>query len=146
MSTYTVAKGFGIKINNKSAGAITSIGGLNVTRETEDVTTITSDSGWREFMGTYRDGGDLNIEGLCKASDEGVAELEDAALDGDDPVTIAVTFPSNMGGSWSSSAIVTAFTKGEGQVSGLLKWSATLKRSGAPTTPAAASTGTGTGS
>ena len=141
MSTYTVAKGFGIKVNNKSAGAITSIGGLNVTRETEDVTTITSDSGWRDYMGTYRDGGDLQIEGLCTASDEGVAELEDAALDGDDPVTIAVTFPSNLGGSWSSSAIVTSFTKGEGQVSGILKWTATLKRCGAPTVTAPAGNG-----
>jgi len=42
-------------------GDINSIGGPSSSRETIDVTTLGSTGGYREFIGSLRDGGDLSL-------------------------------------------------------------------------------------
>jgi predicted secreted protein len=41
---------------------VNSISGPNVTRDTIDVTSLDSTSGYREFIGGFRDGGELSLE------------------------------------------------------------------------------------
>ena len=43
---------------------LTSIGGIEITADTTDVTTLDSEGGYREFIGTFKDGGEVPIEGF----------------------------------------------------------------------------------
>ena len=45
-------------------GGLTSIGGIEITADTADVTTLDSVGGYREFKGTFKDAGEVPIEGF----------------------------------------------------------------------------------
>lgn len=137
MSKYHIAKGLGLSINSKSAGSITSIGGVEISVDTEDVTSVTDVDGYRRWMPTLRDAGEVAIEGLCDTTDEGQTELQNAK-DLDDELPVVITLPEAMKLAWSFNAVVTKYKLGEATPGGLIKFSTSLKISGKPTLAAPA--------
>ena len=53
---------------------LTSIGGLELSADTIDVTTLASD-GYREFIGSLKDGGEVSLEGYFEP-EEGKGQKE----------------------------------------------------------------------
>ena len=43
---------------------LTSINGLELSADTIDVTTLDSDGGYREFIGGFKDAGEVSLEGF----------------------------------------------------------------------------------
>lgn len=61
----TLQKGDGASPENYvSILGIRSISGPEISRDTHDVTTMLSPSGWREFIGGLKDGGEVSFEAL----------------------------------------------------------------------------------
>lgn len=61
----TLQKGDGNSPENfVSILGIRSISGPEISRDTHDVTTMLSPSGWREFIGGLKDGGEVSFEAL----------------------------------------------------------------------------------
>ena len=56
-------RSLGTKLTKGSVdiSGLTSIGGIEITAETIDVTTLDSDGGYREFIGGFKDAGEVPI-------------------------------------------------------------------------------------
>lgn len=50
------------KRNTVALAEVTNIGGFNKSRETIDITTLDSIGGYREFLGGFRDGGEIVLD------------------------------------------------------------------------------------
>lgn len=137
MDEYYIAKGFQINVSSKSLGHVTSFGGIEITTDTEDTTCITDDDNYKTFMGTYSDGGDIAIAGLCVESDEGLDVLE-ANKDGGAVLPFEVILPAAMKKKLVFNGVVTKYKIGAGEVANLMKWEATVKVSGRPSIAAVA--------
>ena len=46
-------------IGGKTVGGLTSIGGVEVSSETSDVTSLDNADGYKEFLGGFKDGGEV---------------------------------------------------------------------------------------
>jgi len=107
---------------------ITSITGPSTTADTVEVTHYTSDDGYKEFVQTFRDGGEIVIEGNLDASDDGqvalITDLNDGSSD-----AYTLTLPNTEASTWTFSAIVTAFETLQPR-DGVIGFSATLKVTG----------------
>lgn len=139
-----------LKIGANAIVGLTSIGGLSLTAETIDKTTLSSTGGYREFTGGFKDGGEVPISGYFEPSDTtGQKALYDAFVAGT-ATAYTVLFPTAMGASWSFNGVVTAFGTGA-ELEGMVTFEATIKVSGAPSLLITASAGltalalTGTG-
>ena len=62
------AQGTKLKIGANSIAELTSIGGLSLSADTIDVTTLDSD-GYREFIQGMKDGGEVSISGYFNPAD-----------------------------------------------------------------------------
>lgn len=126
------ALGTVINKDEQKLGGLTSIGGIEITGETIDVTTLDSDGGYREFIGGFKDGGEVPIEGFFEPGEEnGQVEMQDALDAGTaDPYTIV--FPTDPAYEWNFNGVVTAFNVGNAEVDGTIGFGATIKVSGKP--------------
>lgn len=77
MSDSDARTGFGALLQRKVAEdtylsimGIKSISGPSITRETHDTTTMMSPSGWREFIGGLKDGGEVSFSANWLPRDE----------------------------------------------------------------------------
>jgi len=124
-----------------TVAGLTSIGGLEQSADTIDVTTLDSAGGRREFIAGFKDSGEVAIEGyFIPGTGKGQSELYTAFESGEtDDYSIA--FPPELGASWEFQAIVTGFST-SADLEDPLAFSATLKVTGVPTLLM----GTGTGS
>jgi predicted secreted protein len=111
---------------------ITNIDGVQINRETIDVTSHDSEDAYREYIPSLKDTAEIAIEGNFIAGDtEGQLGLQEDLEDGT-PQSFVLTFPPAIDASWSFTAYVTAFKTGGFPVDGKLAFSATLKVSGKP--------------
>ena len=53
----SMSVGTTLKVNNKVVGGLKSIGGIEITADTHDVTALNSTGGYREFLSGFKDGG-----------------------------------------------------------------------------------------
>lgn len=119
-------------------GELTSIGGIEITADTIDVTTLSSDSGYREFIGSFKDGGEVPIEGFFDpATSANQTTLQDD-LDAGTADDYKITFPTTPGWAWSFKGVVTGFKVGDVDVDGTITFGATIKVSGKPVLAATA--------
>lgn len=106
--------------------------------ETQDVTHLTSDNSYREYIGTVLDGGDVNIGGNLLVGDAGqvglITDMEAKTIQ-----DFIITFPSTVTATWTFKALVTGFEVGELLLDGKVSFTATLKVSGKPTLAVTAS-------
>nr|WP_312578222.1 phage tail tube protein [Sedimentibacter sp.] len=114
-------------------GGLTNIGGIEITADTIDVTTLDSDGGYKEFIGGFKDAGEVTLEGFFEPDTaEGQVAMQDA-LDGGLADDYKITFPTTPAAEWAFKGVVTGFKVGDAEVDGTIAFGATIKVSGKPT-------------
>jgi len=111
---------------------LTSIGGLELSADTIETTTLDAVDGYRTFIQGLKDAGEVSISGYFNPeTGQGQAELLAAFESGAvEPYTIE--FPPSLGAKWEFQAIVTGFSTGA-ELEDNVSFEATLKVTGKPT-------------
>jgi predicted secreted protein len=112
-------------------GGLTNIGGIEITAETMDVTTLESEGGYREFIQTFKDGGEVPLEGLFDPESEGQLAMQ-TSLDSGAVEDYKITFPTTPKAEWAFKGMVTAFKVGDAELDGAIAFGTTIKVSGKP--------------
>ena len=55
-----------LKIEETKVGGLTEIGGIELSADTLDITTLDSEGGYREFVGGFKDAGEVSLSGYLK--------------------------------------------------------------------------------
>lgn len=114
----------------KVAG-LTEIGGLQLSADTVDVTTLDSDGGYREFIGGFKDAGEVSLSGYFDNTvGKGQAEIY-AAFESGSVTDFVIRFPESLNAKWSFKGIVTGFETGV-TLEDPVSFAATIKVSGKP--------------
>jgi hypothetical protein len=112
-------------------GGLTSIGGIEITAETMDTTTLDSLGAYREFIQTWKDGGEVPLEGYFLPEDTGQTAMQ-TALDSGAEEDYTITFPTTPSADWKFKGVVTGFTVGNVELDGAIAFATTVKVSGKP--------------
>jgi predicted secreted protein len=110
-------------------GGLTSIGGIEITADTMDVTTLDSEGGYRESIGTFKDAGEVPIEGFFDHTSEGQMAMQES-MDVGTAEDYTITFPTTPVTTWKFKGIVTSFKVGEAELDGAIplnKWCQTRR-------------------
>lgn len=110
---------------------LTSIGGIEIKADTVDTTTLDSDGGYKEFIGGFKDAGEVPIEGFFDPGNTGQVEMQ-SALDTGVAEDYKITFPTTPKAEWAFKGVVTGFKVGDVDVDGTINFGATIKISGKP--------------
>ena len=121
----------------KTVGGLTSIDGIKVSGDEVDVTALDNNTGYREFLQGFKDGGEVPVSGFLDGADEGQDELY-SLLDSGTVTPMAIIFPTAIGKTWSFNAFVKEFSTGV-DIDGAITFDATVRVSGKPTLAATAS-------
>ncbi len=121
-----------LKMGSTAIAGLTEIGGLELSADTIDVTTLDSDGGYKEFIGGFKDAGEVSLSGFFDPeTGNGQTELHSAFESGEAKAFI-IEFPASLGAKWAFDGVVTGFKTSTG-VEDPIKFEATIKVSGAPT-------------
>lgn len=120
-----------LKVNSKTVGGLKSISGIEISADTSDVTCLSSEGGYKEFLAGFKDGGEVSVDGFMDGEDVGQEELYDLMQSGE-VVDCSIVFPTKIGKTWTFKAMLTKFSTGA-QLSDAIAFSASLKVSGKPT-------------
>lgn len=127
----SMSVGTQFKVDTTAVGGLTSIGGVEVTAESTDVSAMDNTTGFKEFLSGLKDGGEVPVEGFLDGADSGqdamYTALEDGAIH-----QFAIVFPTTIGKTWSFPGIVTKFAT-SAQIGDAVKFSASVKVAGKPT-------------
>jgi len=134
----TRALGTKIQIGNDAIAGLTSIGGLELTADTIDVTTLDSTDGYRKFIGGFKDGGEVSISGFFEPTDTNGQNAFFTAFGAGTATAFSIIFP--QGASWSFDGVVTGFTTSS-ELEDIISFEGTIKVSGKPTLGLTASAG-----
>ena len=119
------------KVTAVTVAGLTSIGGLELSADTIDVTTHDNDGGYREFITGFKDAGEVSLEGYLELEEgKGQKNLYDLFESGD-VEDFTILFPDNMW-SWEFKGVVTGFST-SADLEDPLSFSCTIKVSGKPT-------------
>lgn len=113
---------------------LTSIDGVGVSADTIDSTNLSTEGGYRTFVGSFRDAGEISISGHFDYGSHNVL-FDDFETGDSDSYTIEFPDVGAMGTNgtqWTFTAIVTAFSTSV-ELEDLIGFEATLKVSGRPT-------------
>ncbi len=128
-------------INNVVVGGLKSIGGVEVTADTTEVTDLGNEDGYKEFLAGFKDGGEVPANGYMDGDDSGQDEVY-KYLESGEVVECEIRFPAKIGKSWYFNAVVTKFAT-SADVEDAVTFDSSLKVSGKPslkttiTTPSA---------
>lgn len=115
----------------KTAGTaiagLTSIGGLELSADTIDSTTLDTTGGYRTFVASFKDAGEVSLSGYFDYTSHN-AILTD--FEAGTTAEYTITFPSTA--TWVFDGVVVGFTTGV-ELEDLISFEATLKVSGEPT-------------
>ncbi len=114
----------------KAVAHVSSLSGPNQSKESIDVTALDSDSGYREFIDGFRDGGEVSVGGFFNFEDEGQNAVYDAFA-GEGVQDFTIKFPTRIGAKWTFKGVVTAFET-TSEVGNAVGFNATIKVSGKP--------------
>lgn len=118
------------KTSPVTVARLTSIGGLDLTADTIDTTTLESEGGYREFIAGFKDAGEVPVEGyFVPAVGKGQSELYDLFESGD-VEDFVIQFPNNMA-KWEFKGIVVGFAT-SADLEDPLAFSSSIKVSGKP--------------
>ncbi len=121
----------------KTVGGLTSIDGIKVSGDEVDVTALDNNTGYREFLQGFKDGGEVPLSGFLDGADEGQDELY-SLLDSGTVTPMAIIFPTAIGKTWSFNAFVKEFSTGV-DIDGAITFDVTVRVSGKPTLAATTS-------
>jgi len=115
-----------IKIGAVYVAKLTKIGVPKLTKEKIDVTTLDSAGGYREYIGGFRDSGELDIEGYA-TGDAGQTTLK-SNYESDDNVSFTIEFSN--GRTCTFDGYVSEYEEGEATMNEAVKIKAKLTVSG----------------
>lgn len=126
------AMGTKLKVGSSGyVGELTDIGGLDISADTIETTSLDS-NGWRTFIGGVKDAGEVSLSGYFNPDDtDGQKALYDALGSGAS-TAFKIEFPISLGAEWSFNGIVTKFTTSSAMEDSIT-FEATIKVSGQPT-------------
>lgn len=115
----------------KKVAGLTEIGGLELSADTIDTTTLDSDGGYREFIGGFKDAGEVSLTGFFDpTTGNGQKELYDAFESGEVQDFI-IEFPAELKTSWNFKGVVTGFNTST-SLEDPVSFEGTIKVSGKP--------------
>jgi predicted secreted protein len=107
---------------------LTSIGEIGVESSEIDVTTLDSDSGYKEYIAGFKDAGEVALAGIIKSEDAMEAMLTLAESQSLEEWTIE----TESGSTWVFDGFVKMFKEAEATVEGVRGFTASIRISGAP--------------
>lgn len=128
----TRASGTKLTKGTDSIAGLTSIGGIEITAETLDVTALDSEGGYGEFIGGRKDGGEVPIEGFFNPDTASGQVALQTSLDSGLAEDYKISFPTTPKAEWAFKGVVTGFKVGDVDVDGTINFGATIKVSGKP--------------
>lgn len=134
----TAAKGTSFKIGTQAVGSLSSIGGIAVSADTIDVTTIDNTDGYKEFLGGFKDGGEVSLSGYFDYSDLGQKALY-TAFESGAVSACEIVFPAAAACKWTFNGVITAYETGA-ELEDAISFDCTVKVSGKPTLAAVSGT------
>ena len=123
-------------IDDQKVGGLSSISGVEISSETTDVTALDNTTGYKEFLGGFKDGGEISLEGFLDGDDAGQDAMY-AAMDDQEEHNFSIVFPKAIGKTWTFKGIVTKFSTSVALSDGI-KFSASVKVYGKPSFAASA--------
>lgn len=123
------AMGTKLKKGTTAIAELTSIGGLDLSADTIETTTLDSVDGYRTFIQGLKDGGEVSISGYFEPTQHQTLLTD---FNSGDVSTYTIEFPTSLGAKWEFSAIVTGYNTGA-ELEDAVSFEATLKVSGKPT-------------
>lgn len=126
-------------IDTTAVGGLSSIGGVEISADSTDVTAMDNTTGYKEYLGGFKDGGEVPIEGFMDGEDKGQDAMY-AALEDQKVHQCSIVFPEAIGKTWTFPGIVTKFAT-SAQVGDAVKFSASVKVAGKPTLAKSAAEG-----
>lgn len=127
-------KALGTKLKKGTAAVaeLTSIGGLELSADTIETTTLDTADGYKTYISGLKDAGEVGISGFFnpeagKGQDTLFTDFEAGTTN-----AYTIEFPAALNTKWEFDAIVTGFTTGAELEDGI-SFEATLKVSGKPT-------------
>lgn len=128
--------GTAFNIDDQKVGGLSSISGVEISSETTDVTALDNTTGYKEFLGGFKDGGEISLEGFLDGDDAGQDAMY-TAMDDQEEHNFSIVFPKAIGKTWTIKGIVTKFSTSVALSDGI-KFSASVKVSGKPSLAASA--------
>lgn len=127
-----VAMGTTLSKGDVAIANLTSIDGVGVSSDTIETTNLSTEGGYRTFVTSLKDAGEVSISGHFEHSLHATLldDFEAGTID-----TYTIEFPdmaTTNGTQWTFSAVVTAFST-SAELEDLIGFEATLKVSGRPT-------------
>lgn len=127
----TVLK-IGAELSAVKVGGLTEIGGIELSAETVDVTTLDSEGGYREFIAGFKDAGEVSVSGFLEIDEtNGQKKMYDAFESGE-VQDFAIEFPTALKAKWTFKGVVTGF-KTNATLEDPVSFEGTIKVSGKPT-------------
>lgn len=120
-----------LSIDKQVVGGLSSITGVEVSADTTEVTALDNTDGYKEYLGGFKDGGEVPVEGFLDGADQGQEKML-SALEDQNVHDFTIDFPAAIGKSWSFKGIVTKFST-SASVGDSIKYSGAIKVSGKPT-------------
>ena len=130
MAKYA-GKGTSFSFGQTVVGNLTSIGGVSVSADTIDVTTLDNADGYKEFLAGFKDGGEVSLSGYFDYSDVGQKALY-TAFESGTVTECTILFPTAMACKWEFDGVVTSIET-SAELDGAISFSCTVKVSGKPT-------------
>ncbi len=134
------ALGTKIIINSNSVAGVKSIGGIELSADTIDTTTLDSNGGYKEFIGGFKDAGEVSVSGNFEPSDTNGQNAMYEAFESGNAIPFQIVFPPEMGAAWIFNGVVTGF-KTNTELEDLISFESTIKVSGKPTLALTSSSG-----
>lgn len=121
------AMGTKLKKGTEAIAHLTSIGGLDLSADTRETTTLDSPEGYREFEQGLKDGGEVSIGGYFDPE-----EHEGLLTDFNSGAVTDYTIEFPFGAKWAFKAVVIGYSTGA-ELEDNVSFESTLKVTGKPT-------------
>lgn len=131
------AMGTKLYVNEKVVGALKSINGIDISAGTIDVTNLSSEGGFKEFIAGTKEVSDVTFAGFMDGADNGQDECYSLIESGEE-ANCKIVFPAKIGKTWTFKGIVSKFATGA-EVDNAVSFESAIKVSGKPTLAASAS-------
>lgn len=107
---------------------LVSIGEIGVESSDIETTTLDSPNGYREFIGSLKDAGELSLSGMVKSE----ANMEDMLGFAESQEILNWEIEAPSGSKWAFDGYVKMFKEGEVTIEGVRTFNASIRISGAP--------------
>ncbi|NCB52284.1 MAG: hypothetical protein EOM54_10435 [Clostridia bacterium] len=126
----TAAKGTVFKIGATNVAQLTSVDGIKLSADSIEVTDLGNTTGYREFTGGFKDGGEVALTGYFGYTGEG-QQLLYAAFESGAATSCSIEFPAAVGAKWEFNGVAIGYDTGA-ELEDAVSFDCTIKVSGKP--------------